>query len=128
VDHSVLLNAVSRTNAEHYLWGERCHGWRLVGEADLSVIEEEMPAGRTEVLHAHRKAQQFFYMLDGNALMEMEGRVVPLSTGEGLRIPPGVRHRICNHSAAAIRFLVISQPTSAGDRIEDHPAGSQDDL
>jgi mannose-6-phosphate isomerase-like protein (cupin superfamily) len=119
VDQAILLNAISRVNGAHYVWGERCHGWRLVSEADLSVIEEEMPAGGTEVRHSHRKAQQVFYMLDGNALMEVEGRIVSLSTGQGLRIPSGVRHRIFNHSAASIRFLVISQPTSAGDRIED---------
>jgi mannose-6-phosphate isomerase-like protein (cupin superfamily) len=50
--------------------------------------------------------------------MEVDGQLCRLAPGQGLRIPPGVRHRFRNDSAAPVRFLVVSQPPSHGDRIE----------
>ncbi len=60
----------SRENAEHFTWGENCQGWNLVRNADLSVIEEMMPPGTAEQIHRHPVAQQFFYILSGDAVME----------------------------------------------------------
>jgi oxalate decarboxylase/phosphoglucose isomerase-like protein (cupin superfamily) len=36
----------------------------------LSVIEEQMPSGASEVRHYHRNAQQFFFILSGQATLE----------------------------------------------------------
>lgn len=38
------MKAVSIANAEHYRWGNQCDGWHLVRAAELSIIEESMPA------------------------------------------------------------------------------------
>lgn len=107
---------ISRETAEHYSWGERCDGWHLAKDENLSVIEEVMPPGTREVRHHHLRAQQFFYILSGNAVMEAEGQQIPLVTGSGIPISPGIRHQILNQSAGPVRFLVISQPPSHGDR------------
>ena len=112
-------NAVSGNNAEHYEWGTHCDGWHLVKDAALSVIEECMPPGTTEVRHYHLKAQQFFYILSGEAVMELEGTSTKLGAGEGIHIPPGSRHQISNPSSALLRFLVISHPPSHGDRVTE---------
>lgn len=107
----------SRANAEHYTWGAECQGWHLVKGSGLSVIEEMMPAGTTEQVHRHLMAQQFFYVLSGEAVMEFENAKVVIRGGEGLRVAPGVPHRIRNASQSEVRFLVISQPsTKNGDR------------
>ena len=111
--------AVRQENARHYTWGERCDGWHLVRDARLSVIEECMPPGTAEVRHHHQKAQQFFYVLSGKAAMEVEGEVLELSGGDGVRILPGMQHQIRNESKEPVRFLVISQPPSHDDRIND---------
>jgi mannose-6-phosphate isomerase-like protein (cupin superfamily) len=108
---------VSRTTAEHYTWGDLCDGWHLIKDEKLSVIEEQMPAGASEVLHHHGQAQQFFFVLSGEAVMEVDGCETRLSACEGLRIPPGVRHQIRNESKDSVQFLVISQPPSHGDRV-----------
>ena len=76
-----------------------------------------MPAGTSEVQHYHQRAQQFFFVLSGEAVMEVEGRDVRLAAREGLRILPGVPHRIRNESTEPVHFLVISQPPSHGDRV-----------
>lgn len=110
--------AVDRSNAEHYAWGGVSDGWRLLAEGDLSVIEERAPPGASETRHVHTRARQFFRVLEGRAEIEIGGRIVPLDAGQGVHVPPGVPHRFANRSAADVRFLVISSPTTAGDRTE----------
>jgi len=110
------VSAISKATAEHYIWGSDCDGWHLVKNAQLSVIEERMPAGTAEVRHFHHHAQQFFYVLAGKALMEVEGRSIVLTAGEGLWLPAGTAHQMRNESGNEVRFLVISQPPSHGDR------------
>lgn len=114
-----MPSPVSRFSAEHYEWGNKCDGWHLVKDAALSVIEECMPPGTAEVRHYHQKAQQFFYILSGEAVMEIEGQSKRLASGEGIHILPGSRHQICNPSSAPVRFLVISHPPSHGDRVTE---------
>ncbi len=111
--------SISRENAEHYRWGNDCNGWHLVKDENLSVIEEFIPSGAAEVRHYHQKAQQFFYILSGEVMMEVEGRSTLLQAGTGIRILPGARHQISNPSSGTVRFLVISQPPSHGDRFPD---------
>jgi mannose-6-phosphate isomerase-like protein (cupin superfamily) len=110
---------ISRDNAPHYVWGDNCDGWHLLQESNLSVIEERMPPGASEVRHFHRNAQQFFLILSGQAIMEANGEQIILLAGQGVAIPPGTRHQFQNHSEEPVRFLVISQPPSYGDRITE---------
>lgn len=111
--------SVSRANAEHYRWGNDCDAWRLVKDENLTVIEELIPSGGSERRHYHKKAQQFFYILSGEVMMEVEGQSTLVRAGSGIRVAPGARHRISNPSSGAVRLLVISQPPSHGDKFED---------
>ncbi len=111
---------ISRETAEHYRWGNDCDGWHLVKDDTLSVIEEFVPPGSAEIRHYHEKAQQFFYILSGEVMMEVEGRSTLIPAGSGIRVRPGARHQISNPSSVAARFLVISQPTTQGDRIQEN--------
>ena len=110
---------VSRSNSPHYLWGGVCDGWRLVDGANLSVIEERVPPGGGERRHHHERARQFFYVLEGEAVIEVEGTEQVVAKGQGLEVPPGSRHQFLNRSAAEVFFLVISSPPTKGDRIEE---------
>jgi mannose-6-phosphate isomerase-like protein (cupin superfamily) len=111
------MKTVSIVNAEHYRWGEECDGWRLLQGKDLSVIQERVPAGKAEVIHYHEHARQFFYILDGSAQMAFEDKVVLLQKGDGIEISPFTKHRFENTSDQDVIFLVISSPTSQGDRV-----------
>jgi mannose-6-phosphate isomerase-like protein (cupin superfamily) len=110
------MDRIDRERAEHYVWGEGCDGWHLVQRDDLSVIAERVPPGAGEVCHRHARARQFFYVLEGAAVIEVEGRRVSLGAGQGLEVPPGAAHRFHNESSADVHFLVVSHPTSRGDR------------
>jgi mannose-6-phosphate isomerase-like protein (cupin superfamily) len=111
------MRVVSRANAEHYSWGNGCDGWHFVRNSNLSVISEQMPASASEVLHYHNQAQQFFFVLVGQAVMEVEGNRVELSAGQGIHIAAGTRHQIRNESGEPVQLLVVSQPPSHGDRV-----------
>lgn len=112
---------VSTETAEHYTWGEVCDGWHLVRSEGLSVIEERMPGGSKEQRHFHRRARQFFYVLEGELTMEVEGREHALGPRQGLEIGPGERHEARNESSREVRFLVISAPPAQGDREQEQP-------
>lgn len=107
---------VDIASAEHYRWGEGSDGWHLLKRDDLSVIRERVPPGDSEVLHRHARSRQFFYVLDGAAVLEIDGERHALGAGQGIHIPPGVAHRFRNESAADVHFLVISAPKAHGDR------------
>lgn len=109
---------ISRSNAEHYTWGEGCDGWHLVKTDELSVIEERMPPGTSEERHLHSKARQFFYVLEGELTLELDGLVQTLRAGEGVEVVPGAAHQAINRSTADVRFLVTSVPPGHGDRIK----------
>lgn len=111
------MGIVSRDNARHYVWGSICDGWHLVATDALSVIEERVPPGGAEVAHWHRHARQFFYVLAGEATLELGDARLLLGPGQGLEVPPGVPHRLVNAGSQDLRFLVVSAPPSHGDRV-----------
>jgi len=109
---------VSIENAEHYTWGDVCDGWHLLRHEDMSVIQERVPAGGAEVMHYHRRARQFFYILEGEGRMVFESGEVILRRGEGIEIAPQISHQFRNRSSADVHFLVVSMPSARGDRVE----------
>lgn len=114
------MGPVSVETAEHYVWGEKQgragDGWHLVRSEGLSVIEERMPSGAREERHFHTRARQFFYVLEGELTLEVDGREHGLGAGQGMEVPPGSPHQALNATREAVRFLVISSPRGQGDR------------
>jgi len=107
---------ISKETGEHYNWGSDCDGWHLVKQEGLSVIHERMPPGTEEARHFHHQSRQFFFILSGIAAIEVNGVVHELMPQEGIEIAPLTPHQFFNRTDQPIEFLVISQPTSRGDR------------
>jgi len=112
------MTVISKATAPHYQWGEGCDGWTLNNSSDLSVIHERMPPGTKERRHFHANARQFFFVLNGELAMKLDGSVARIPALSGLEIAPGAVHEARNESEAEVQFLVISSPTTAGDRTE----------
>ncbi|MDQ1147647.1 mannose-6-phosphate isomerase-like protein (cupin superfamily) [Bacillus sp. SORGH_AS 510] len=108
---------ISKHNAEHYTWGNQCDGWHLVNQKELSVIHERMPPQTSEIRHYHQQSRQFFFVLSGSPTLEINGERFALTPQEGVEVPPHIPHQMFNESESAAEFLVISQPTSKGDRV-----------
>lgn len=108
---------LSKKNALHYKWGESCDGWVFIEDENMSVKQERMPAHTSEQLHYHQRARQFFFILKGIATFEIEDRTLEVKVNEGLHIDAGKKHRIMNNCGDDLEFILSSQPTTKGDRI-----------
>jgi len=118
------MNIKNRENADHYVWGEMCDGWRLLAQDDLAVTQERIPPGRGEIRHYHTRARQLFYVISGLLDIELESAPFRLGAGDAFEVPPMSQHRVWNETAEDVSFLVISAPTTSGDRV-DVPDNSQ---
>ena len=112
------MKVISTHTAEHYQWGNHCDGWHLVKSDALSIIQERMPPGTSEVNHYHEQARQFFFVLSGEATLEINGEKTVLQAQQGIEVPAGMPHQMRNESTADVVFLVTSSPKSHGDRVE----------
>lgn len=111
------MKAIDISTGEHYRWGEGSEGWHLLKREDLSVIEERVPPGDKEQRHYHSRSRQFFYIIRGEAVIEIDGKRVELRERQGAEVPPGAAHQFRNESNAEVVFLVVSAPMSHGDRV-----------
>ena len=59
--------------------------------------------------HKHDADDEFFYVVEGELLIDLEGRTVELRTGQGFVVPRGVVHR-----TRALRRTVILMVENAG--------------
>ena len=109
----------NKNNTEHYYWGNKCEGFHLVKTKNLSVIQEIMPPYTKEKRHLHNKSQQFFYILSGTASFIIENDLIQVNKGSGIHIQPKIKHQIQNNQSFELEFLVISEPTTKNDRIND---------
>ena len=115
---TLKARVVDITSAERYRWGAASEGWHLLDRPELSVIQERVPPGDRERRHFHSEARQFFYILQGQAVLEVERSRLELKAGQGLEVLPGVPHQFMNESPDAVTFLVVSCPHSHGDRTD----------
>lgn len=108
----------SKNNSAHYIWGTSCDSWLLKDSENLSVKQELMPSGTAEKLHFHHYAEQFFFILKGDAVFYIDDEKFPIKTGESISILPKAKHYISNESGNDLEFLVISNPSTNNDRTE----------
>lgn len=109
---------IDKATAQHYTWGGVCDGWILSPSSDMMVIQERMPPGAAEQRHFHSVARQFFYVLSGELTMELDGEVHCVPAMSGIEIQPQARHQARNEADSDVHFLVVSSPTTRGDRTD----------
>ncbi|MFC4670219.1 cupin domain-containing protein [Seohaeicola nanhaiensis] len=115
-----MTHSPTRANdANHYLWGEACDGWRLTDHPDLALREERLPPGTAEAPHFHIRSRQIFYVLAGVLSIDLPGRTLIATPGEAVEISPGLPHLVANRGTDDLRLLLVSAPDTAVDR---HPA------
>jgi len=61
--------------------------------------------------HYHKKTTEFYYVLEGTGILELDGEEVELRKDTVVMIPPGVRHRAYGEVTA----LVIGNPPFSPD-------------
>jgi len=61
-------------------------------------------------LHRHRIQEQVYHVLDGEAVMEIDGERTVVHRDDIIFIPPGVKHAIYNSGMTDLRFIVVTSP------------------
>ncbi|MGA8263169.1 MAG: cupin domain-containing protein, partial [Ignavibacteriaceae bacterium] len=62
----------------------------FVNNEDLSIIQEKVPPGKSEVKHYHNISRQFFFILKGEGTIELQDKIVKLSKKRGWKFPPAL--------------------------------------
>jgi len=100
---------------------ERAYGkWVLVrrslGIGSFGVNEVELPPGESIPEHdeSNRDHEEVFLVLDGDAVMVVEGVDHPLRRGSFARLAPELRRSVRNDSGDVAHVLIISAPVGSG--------------
>jgi mannose-6-phosphate isomerase-like protein (cupin superfamily) len=73
-----------------------------------SLAEASLPAGAEIERHYHRLSEEFYYVIEGSGVMEVEGVEREVSVGDAILIPAGAWHRI--RAIEPLRFLCCCSP------------------
>jgi hypothetical protein len=108
-----MTDAVSAATTPHCARHAGCDGWRLVNRNGLSVIKEVVPPSTSETCHSQASARQFFIYPRGESDPPSARIKCRQPVRESVEIAPGIPHRFTNSGAGAVRFRVISAPSTA---------------
>jgi mannose-6-phosphate isomerase-like protein (cupin superfamily) len=73
-----------------------------------SLAEATMTPGQSTDRHYHKLCEEFYFLLEGTALMELDGETREVAPGDAILIPPGARHKIT--AKTKLRFLCCCAP------------------
>ena len=76
-----------------------------------SLAEASLPAGCATDRHYHKASEEFYFILEGEGTMEIDGEARKVGSGDGILIPPGAWHQIA--ATKNLRFLCCCAPPYA---------------
>lgn len=77
---------------------------------EQSLAEATLPPGASTQRHYHRASEEFYFLLEGRGLMEIDGNSREVAPGDAILIPAGAWHQITATSASPLRFLCCCAP------------------
>ncbi len=101
-DGSTIRSILDRTNAPVEL---------------QSLAEASLPHGCATQRHYHKQSEEFYFILEGRGLMEINGETREVGPGDAILIPRNAWHQITatadSLSAPTLRFLCCCAPPYA---------------
>ena len=111
------------TSVENSIVIELSEGSRVViyfRDRQVHIVAEGANAGigTRHRLHLHKESWEYYAVLEGAKILQVEDELLPVEAGDILEIPPGVRHTL--HSRRApFRGLTFRVPILGGsDKVE----------
>lgn len=95
-DGSTIRSILDRTNAP---------------VQNQSLAEATVPVGQPTERHYHKLSEEFYFILEGQGTMEIDGDTREVVQGDAILIPPGAWHQIT--AAQTLRFLCCCSPAYA---------------
>jgi mannose-6-phosphate isomerase-like protein (cupin superfamily) len=91
---SVAVKFLRRDPAEVEPWAETCGQIRcLVEEKDGAAAEVQLVEIRDAKLHYHERTDEFYFIIDGQGTMILDGEEIELHKGVVVYVPRGVKHK-----------------------------------
>jgi quercetin dioxygenase-like cupin family protein len=93
------------------------------------LVEELARRGKVTPLHTHPAEEETFYVLDGEALMHLDGEQRPITAGGFVSVPPGVPHAYLVTSETARTLILITPGSGATEdffRAAGEPAAERE--
>lgn len=75
----------------------------------LAVIEGEFH------WHKHEKEDEFFFVIEGLLLIDLENKLIELKSNQGFTVPKGVKHRTRAPSRTSVLLIEKSSIKPTGD-------------
>ena len=63
-------------------------------------------------LHAHKVQEQIYHVLEGEGLMDIDGKKHVVRKHDVIYLPPGVTHAMQNSGLVDLVFLVVTSPVT----------------
>jgi quercetin dioxygenase-like cupin family protein len=99
---------------------ERNGRWQLVrrglgvGSFGLNVVEIEQGYSIPEHNELERDQEEVFIVLEGDAVMVVDGEDHPAPAGTFVRVAPPVLRTVRNDDEQPVTLLIVSAPTTSG--------------
>jgi len=86
------------------------------GSRALSLARATIPTGRSTYRHRHVLAEEIYYVLSGEGVLELAGRSERIEAGDARLIRPGTEHRVtCMGSEPLVILCACSPPYTDED-------------
>jgi mannose-6-phosphate isomerase-like protein (cupin superfamily) len=79
--------------------------------ANQSLAEATVPQGCSTQRHYHKLSEEFYFILEGDGVMEIDGETRMVTSGDAILIPPHSWHQIT--ASGTLRFLCCCAPAYA---------------
>jgi uncharacterized cupin superfamily protein len=113
ISQAFLLQSEERRGVESIVsFGERI-SLKLSGadcNGGCTIFENVTPPKAGPPLHRHSRQDEWFYILEGDYLFEVEGKQMTAGPGCSAFAPRGTAHTFQNLSSSPSRMIVVSQP------------------
>ena|SRR3990167_6874444 len=80
------------------------------GALQHSLAHIEILPGGASLKHYHPVVEESYYILKGEAKIEINGEFQYLKTGQMVVVPPKLTHQIFNESDTLLQFLAVCSP------------------
>jgi len=95
----------------------------LLAEEGYKVKRIIVLPGKRLSYQKHSKREEHWTVVQGEALVTLDGRDIALGYGQGVRIPTGTAHRVRNPGESDMVFIEVQTGTYFGEddivRLED---------
>ena len=104
-----LIDVVAEAAAVHDEWVNQTLTTVNDSVVRLGVVKGEFH------WHKHDREDEFFYVVEGKLLLDLEGRTVELLPRQGLMVPKGVMHRTRAPSRTVVLMVEAATVVPTGD-------------